>query len=112
MIGKNIIQLRKQKGLTLSELAEKAGVSKSYLSNIERNLKHNPSIHVMEKISFVLGVELKFLLDESSSDRLSENYKFNQFWNELKENVTTEDELREYQLVLEFMKWRRKQKEL
>ncbi|MDG5472612.1 helix-turn-helix transcriptional regulator [Jeotgalibacillus sp. ET6] len=110
MIGKNIIQLRKEKGLTLSELAEKAGVSKSYLSNIERNLKHNPSIHVMEKISSVLGVELKFLLDESSSDRLSEDYKFNQFWNELKENVTTEDELKEYQLVLEFMKWRKQQK--
>lgn len=38
MLGKNIYQFRKKRGLTLSELAERAGVSKSYLSNIERNI--------------------------------------------------------------------------
>ena len=62
MIGKNIYQLRKKKGLTLSELADRAGVSKSYLSNIERELNQNPSLKVMKKITFVLGVDLKDLL--------------------------------------------------
>lgn len=32
------LSISKKKGLTLSELAERAGVSKSYLSNIERNI--------------------------------------------------------------------------
>ena len=59
MIGKNIAKLRKQKGLTLTELAERAGVAKSYLSNIEREVHQNPSIQVIEKIIFVPGVEIE-----------------------------------------------------
>ena len=62
MIGINISTIRKQRGFTLSELSERTGISKSYLSNIERNLKQNPSIHVMEKIASVLKVDLKALL--------------------------------------------------
>ena len=58
MIGNNIYRIRKQRGLTLSELAKKALISKSYLSNIERNLNKNPSIQVMEKIAAVLHVDL------------------------------------------------------
>ena len=43
MIGKNIAEIRKKRGYTLSELAELANISKSYLSNIERNINKNPS---------------------------------------------------------------------
>ncbi|MGQ4665879.1 helix-turn-helix domain-containing protein [Metabacillus halosaccharovorans] len=39
-----ICESRKQKGLTLSEVAKQAKISKSYLSNIERNLNLNPSL--------------------------------------------------------------------
>ena len=49
MIGKNIYWLRKEKGLTLSELAERANVAKSYLSNIERDINQNPSIQYSRK---------------------------------------------------------------
>ena len=62
MIGNNIYMLRKQRGLTLSELAKKAIISKSYLSNIERNINKNPSIQIMEKIAGVLQVDLSMLL--------------------------------------------------
>ncbi|MCY9128792.1 transcriptional regulator SinR, partial [Bacillus spizizenii] len=48
MIGQRIKQYRKEKGYSLSELAEKAGVAKSYLSSIERNLQTNPSIQLLE----------------------------------------------------------------
>ena len=57
MIGKNIYKLRTQRGLTLSELAERAVISKSYLSNIERNLNANPSIYVLEQIAEALQVD-------------------------------------------------------
>ena len=49
MIGKNIAEIRKRRGYTLSELAGLANISKSYLSNIERNINTNPSLQVMNK---------------------------------------------------------------
>ncbi|MEW9671177.1 helix-turn-helix domain-containing protein [Ammoniphilus sp. 3BR4] len=65
MIGKRIQRLRQDKGLSLSELAERAGVAKSYLSTIERDIQSNPSIQFLEKISAVLGVSVNaFLHDE------------------------------------------------
>ncbi len=42
MIGERIKRLRLQKGISLTELAEKAGVAKSYISSIERNLQKKP----------------------------------------------------------------------
>lgn len=59
MIGKRVKQLRSEKGLSLNELAERAGVAKSYLSSIERDLQSNPSIHFLEKISAVLEVPIE-----------------------------------------------------
>ncbi len=59
MIGKKVKQLRLEQGFTLTELAEKAGVAKSYLSSIEREVQSNPSIQFLEKISAVLGVPLE-----------------------------------------------------
>lgn len=56
LIGETIKQLRQEKKMSISELADKAGVAKSYLSSIERNLQTNPSIQFVEKISSVLGV--------------------------------------------------------
>ncbi|MBD2798676.1 helix-turn-helix transcriptional regulator, partial [Xenorhabdus sp. 18] len=47
MIGERIKRLRLQKGISLTELAEKAGVAKSYISSIERNLQKNPSIQFL-----------------------------------------------------------------
>ena len=64
LIGQRIKQYRKEKGYSLSELAEKAGVAKSYLSSIERNLQTNPSIQFLEKVSAVLDVSVHTLLDE------------------------------------------------
>jgi XRE family transcriptional regulator, master regulator for biofilm formation len=63
MIGNKIYKFRKQRGFSISELAERAKISKSYLSNIERNLNSNPSIKVIEKISSVLQVDLSDLIN-------------------------------------------------
>ncbi|HLS09757.1 helix-turn-helix transcriptional regulator, partial [Lentibacillus sp.] len=64
MIGEKIKRLRKEKQMSISELAEKAGVAKSYLSSIERNLQTNPSIQFIEKISAVLDVPVNDLIRE------------------------------------------------
>lgn len=68
LIGEKIKQLRNEKNLSISELADRAGVAKSYLSSIERNIQSNPSIQFMEKISQVLGVSVNELLREDISN--------------------------------------------
>lgn len=68
MIGKRVKQLRLERGISLSELAECAGVAKSYLSMIERDIQTNPSIHFLEKIAKVLRVNVQFLLLSERGD--------------------------------------------
>lgn len=62
MIGERIKILRQRKGYSLSELADLAGVSKSYLSYIERDLQKNPSLHVIAKIAAKLDTDIVYLL--------------------------------------------------
>jgi XRE family transcriptional regulator, master regulator for biofilm formation len=107
MIGKKIYEIRMKKGMTLSELAEKANVSKSYLSNIERNLNQNPSIQVTTKIANVLGVDLKDLIKtESFNDEqpLPEK-EWIDIANQLKEAGMDKNRLQEYKTIIEFIKW-------
>jgi len=55
-IGGKIRTLRKQKGLKISELAEKLGVSRSYLSNLEIHKTDSIQISVLEKLQEELGL--------------------------------------------------------
>ncbi len=61
-LGKRIKKLRRIKGFTLPELAEKAEVSKSYLWRIEESGNEgsgsSPSAKTLEKISRALEVSL------------------------------------------------------
>ncbi|MEH7419502.1 helix-turn-helix transcriptional regulator [Neobacillus drentensis] len=104
MIGKNIYEIRKKRGLTLSELAERADISKSYLSNIERNLNQNPSIHVVKKIASVLNVEMKTLLHTGMGIEESQlpDKELLELANELKDSGIDK---KEYKTLIEFIKW-------
>jgi len=55
MILEKIAEYRKKRGLTQAELAELAGISQQYMSNIERG-KVNPGIGLIEKILLILDV--------------------------------------------------------
>lgn len=105
MIGKNIHKLRKEKGFTLSELAEQANISKSYLSNIERELNDNPSIQVMEKITKVLDVDFKTLLEPKSEVPNLPDQEALNLVRELKNFGIEIEKLHEYKKVFEFIKW-------
>ena len=61
MIGKNIEMLRNRQNLTLNVLAERSGVSKEMLSQIESD-NVNPTVATVWKIAKGLGVELHDLL--------------------------------------------------
>ena len=47
-------QIRNQKGITLTELSKKTGISIGYLSHLEGGTRKNPSIEIMDKIAKVL----------------------------------------------------------
>jgi len=55
LIGQRIRQVRKEKGLTQEQLAEKAGINASYMGTVERG-DRNISIETLEKIITGLGV--------------------------------------------------------
>ncbi|MEK3725212.1 helix-turn-helix domain-containing protein [Paenibacillus sp. FSL H8-0034] len=106
MIGNNISAIRKQRGYTLSELSERAGVSKSYLSCIERNLQQNPSIHVMEKIASVLKVDLKrLLLITGDAEKKQIEKEWMDFIYDLRKSGINKEQIHEYKIIIEFMKW-------
>ncbi|MCD7033174.1 helix-turn-helix domain-containing protein [Metabacillus sp. GX 13764] len=105
MIGQRIRKYRKERKLSLSELADRAGVAKSYLSSIERNLQSNPSVQFLEKVSAVLGVSVNTLLNEE--DEEAYKTQLDSDWailvKEAMQSGVTKDQFREF---LEFNKWR------
>jgi len=65
-VGKNIRAIRKQKNITLQELADRTGFTKSYVSKIERS-KKAPPYATVNKIAKALEVEVAYLLSENLS---------------------------------------------
>ncbi|SET09094.1 XRE family transcriptional regulator, master regulator for biofilm formation [Oceanobacillus limi] len=107
MIGEKIKQLRLEKKMSISELAEKANVAKSYLSSIERNLQSNPSIQFIEKISSVLGVSVNEIINADRSKQLQDlDDEWLKIVQEAMESGVSKEQFKEY---LEFNKWRKKQ---
>lgn len=107
LIGEKLKQLRQEKKMSISELAEKAGVAKSYLSSIERNLQTNPSIQFIEKVSAVLGISANDLISEDEPD---ENQQLDGEWLQIVQEAmnsgVSKEQFKEY---LEFYKWRNQQ---
>jgi len=62
MIGLRIKELRKRRGLSQDDVAEKADTSPNYLSRMERGTE-NPTLDMLIKISHALAVDLGELLD-------------------------------------------------
>jgi transcriptional regulator with XRE-family HTH domain len=59
-LGKNIKIARTRRGLSQAGLAEKADISITFLSNIERGIKY-PLPNILSKIANALGVEVNQL---------------------------------------------------
>lgn len=54
--------LRRRRGLTQTELAARAGISRGYLSRLEI-ARQDPSLSVLEKLATALGVTVARLLE-------------------------------------------------
>lgn len=60
VMGDNVRALRQSLDMSQEELAFRAGVDRTYVSQIERGVG-NPSVLVLIKITGILGVELQEL---------------------------------------------------
>lgn len=61
-IGENIKKIRKENGLTQAEFSKKIGISRTYLSDLENNRK-SPSVETLDKMAEKLGVSTTYLLN-------------------------------------------------
>jgi transcriptional regulator with XRE-family HTH domain len=67
IVAQNIRAFRERKGLSLSELAARAGLGKSTLSNLEAT-KANPSIETLWAIAAALGLPVGQLIEPQTPD--------------------------------------------
>jgi transcriptional regulator with XRE-family HTH domain len=66
-LGRNLRATREEQGGRLVDIAERAGISPQYLSEIERGRKE-PSSEMIAAVAGALGVELADLLDGIAHD--------------------------------------------
>ena len=72
LLGKHLQQIRKEKKLTLEQLAQKSGVSRSMLSQIERG-QANPTFGTLWNLSRALGLDMSELVEEFESNGTGQN---------------------------------------
>lgn len=63
-LGERIRASREAMGMSLADLEASCGVTKGYLSQLERGEATNPSLEAVQKIAAGLGVRLSELLGE------------------------------------------------
>ena len=75
-LGDRIRQQRQKHKLTLDQLSTRTGLSKSFLSQIERNLSQ-PSITSLKKIALQFGISvMNFFTDNRNNDQLWEYSRY------------------------------------
>jgi transcriptional regulator with XRE-family HTH domain len=67
VLGQRLRELRRRRGETLTETAERAGISPQYLSEIERGLK-DPSSEVLAAVTGALGATLIDVTSQVTGD--------------------------------------------
>ena len=66
-VGKRISYLREQKGITVNKLANLAGISQSFLRDIELGNKQ-PTIEYLSYICDALGIALELFFHDTAND--------------------------------------------
>jgi transcriptional regulator with XRE-family HTH domain len=75
IIARNINTQRKKRKMTLEKLAELTGLTKGYLSKIERS-KKAPPYSTLNKIAVAFGVDPAFFLEENYRDKKETQISF------------------------------------
>ena len=70
-IGRRVTELRRERGLSLSELAARAGIGKATLSGVEAGTR-NPTLETLYAITGQLGLPLAAVLAEPAAERAAD----------------------------------------
>lgn len=62
-LAANMKRLRRDRGWSQEQLADEAGLDRTYISGIERRIRH-PTITTVAKVAAALGVSFAALLDD------------------------------------------------
>lgn len=62
-LGRNLKRLRAEKGWSQEELAEEAGLHRTYVSGVERGVR-NPTITIVAALARALGVSAADLIQQ------------------------------------------------
>jgi transcriptional regulator with XRE-family HTH domain len=60
-VGLNLQKLRRERGLSQEELADRANIHQTYLSCVERG-NRNPTVTVLQRIAEALGADIEDLV--------------------------------------------------
>lgn len=69
-LGAKIRDFRKERGITLTQLANKLEISPSFLSAVERDIKR-PSLIMLKKISSLLNISLSYLMADTGENTVT-----------------------------------------
>ncbi|WP_394512560.1 helix-turn-helix domain-containing protein [Priestia aryabhattai] len=72
MFGKRLAQLRKEKGISQYEFADRIGFSRGQVANYEQG-KREPDYETLQKIADFFNVSTDYLLGRIDSDKTIEN---------------------------------------
>lgn len=61
-VGANLRRAREEVGISQEELADRAGLHRTYVSGVERGVR-NPTVNVLEKIAKALKIKSSTLLE-------------------------------------------------
>jgi transcriptional regulator with XRE-family HTH domain len=68
LVGRNVLRIRKSKGITQERLAEISGFSQQYISGLEKG-QRNPTVVTVYELSVALGVNFIELLKPDAQAR-------------------------------------------
>src|SRR5882724_7449336 len=74
-LGHKVRFYRQGKGWTITTLAEKSGVSKAYISDLENGVAGKPNIQYVYAIAVALGVTLDELLEDAKPASKTKSHK-------------------------------------
>ncbi|WP_453995037.1 helix-turn-helix domain-containing protein [Bacillus nitroreducens] len=112
MIGSRIKELRKQRNLSITELSRRAGVSKSYLSYIERDVQKNPSLKFLSKIAATLDTSIEYLLGEDPNHNHDVlDGEWTSLLQKAIDNGLSKEDFREFQQFIQFRNWKNEQED-
>ncbi len=67
LVGRRITEAREERGISLSALADAAGIAKSYLLKLERGEVDNPGLATLHSVARSLDLTLASLLHKGSA---------------------------------------------